>query len=279
MTLFMFGCLLAGCAAPAPVAVNVSPGSTFKDCANCPEMVALPTGSFTLGSPPQQQNGVDQQQTSAPQRVKIIKSYAVSKFEITVDQYRQYAEDRGFESVNWHVARYAASPDDAFPVIWLSWNDAVDYVQWLSQHTGHHYRLLTEVEWEYVALAGGLNADLSEPADTKASQENDQLPKSETTFRVGTFRPNAFGIYDMTGNIPEWTADCYTNGPSVQTTAGASAAMTASPMAGACDQRVIKGTYNFNPPEYYQISYRSWNHAEDRYASPPAGLRIARDLP
>lgn len=264
------GSFLLGCATPVQHDVNLKPGATFKDCVNCPDMVVIPAGSFVMGSPPDEDG---RQGDEDPQhRVTITKTFAVSKFEVTLDQYRYYTNERGIGSVNWHVSGYSATPDGDYPVFWLSWYDANDYVQWLSRQTGKQYRLLTEAEWEYAARAGTPNTVSLEPVSTKTRQGNPQPVSSEDTFPVGSFQPNAFGVYDMTGNIPEWTEDCYIRGY-------ASAPSDGSAVEGACERRVVRGGYTFSGEEFQRIANRKRSYAVDRNSGSPIGFRVARVLP
>jgi hypothetical protein len=125
------------------------PGSDFKECANgCPMMIVVPVGKFTMGSP---ENESGREASERPQHeVAIAKPFAVSKFDVTFDE--------------WDACVAAAAcprvPDrwgrGEMPVINVSWGDAKQYVGWLSRLTGKEYRLLTEAEWEYVARAGAV---------------------------------------------------------------------------------------------------------------------------
>ena len=265
-----FGSLLFGCATPVQHDVNLQPGSTFKDCSNCPDMVVVPAGSFVMGSPPDEEGRDGDEGPQHP--VTFAKAFAIGKFEVTVDQYRYYTTQRGIGSLNWHVAGYAAAPDGNYPVYWLSWYDANDYVRWLSERTGKQYRLLSEAEWEYAARAGAPNVVPLEPDDTKIQPGGPQPVPSEDTFPVGSFKPNAFGIYDMTGNIPEWTEDCYVDSYT-------SAPADGSAVEGTCDRRVARGGYTFSTEEFQRIANRKRNYAIDRYAGYPTGFRVARVLP
>jgi formylglycine-generating enzyme required for sulfatase activity len=117
----------------------------FKDCKRCPQMVIIPAGEFTMGSPP------SEQQAEAQHRVTIAAPFAVSKFEITFDEWDACVKNGGCggyrpEDQGWGVGKR--------PIINLSWENAKDYVKWLSRKTGKPYRLLSEAEWEYAARAG-----------------------------------------------------------------------------------------------------------------------------
>src|ERR1700730_1185876 len=131
----------------APPAIWRVPGAltAFKDCAGCPQMVVIPAGEFTMGSPPSEQGAETQH------RVTIAAAFAVGKFEITFDEWGACVKDGGCDGYR---------PDDQHwgrgkrPVIDVSWEKAKAYVNWLSARTGKTYRLLSEAEWEYAARAG-----------------------------------------------------------------------------------------------------------------------------
>jgi formylglycine-generating enzyme required for sulfatase activity len=148
-----------------------TPGTVFRDCGACPEMVVIPRGSFTMGSPDSEQ-GRDSDEE--PQhRVTISRAFAVGRFEITRDQFSAFIADSGYASRGgncwyWNEQERSARNDDSrrgwrdvgfaqerdHPVVCISWRDAKAYADWLSSKTSRHYRLLTEAEWEYVARAG-----------------------------------------------------------------------------------------------------------------------------
>jgi formylglycine-generating enzyme required for sulfatase activity len=133
-------------AAPSPQRVP-RPGDVFRDCAECPEMVVIPSGVFLMGSPPNESGRTDDE---GPQRRVSIVSLAVGRFEVTFDEW---------DACVSQGACSGYKPDDSNwgrgkrPVINVSWYDTQAYVEWLSRKTGHSYRLLTEAEWEYAARA------------------------------------------------------------------------------------------------------------------------------
>ena len=174
-------------------------GQSFRDCNDgCPEMVVVPAGEFMMGE------GKDQRRTTIPQ------PFAVGKFEVTFAEWEACVSGGGCVSNK--------SPSDRGwgkgrrPVIHVSWNDAKEYATWLSRKTGKSYRLLSEAEWEYAARAG---TALRYSWGNDAGQGNANCAgcgsqwDNKQTAPVGSFKPNAFGLNDMHGNVWEWCEDAY----------------------------------------------------------------------
>jgi formylglycine-generating enzyme required for sulfatase activity len=180
-------------------------GDVFKECADCPEMVVLPAGEFLMGSPANEE-GRDADE-SPLHIVVVARPFAVARFELTFDEWDACVTLGGC----------TYSPSDqgwgrgTRPVINVSWNDAQQYVAWLSARTGRPYRLLSEAEWEYAARSG---SDKPYPwggeignAHANCAGCGSQWDASQTA-PAGSFAPNAFGLYDMHGNVSEWVQDC-----------------------------------------------------------------------
>jgi len=197
------------------------PGRSFRDCSNgCPEMVVAPQGRFTMGAPageepeslPDPYRG-----HSAPQHsVAIRHKFAIGKFDVTRDEYAQFVAETNrpdpascitlnasgaFIAMNgnWHSPGFPQTGRD--PVVCVGWDDAQAYASWLSAKTGHVYRLPTEAEWEYAARAGTTTPRYGKLDDIAWYWQNSNF----STHPVGTKKPNAFGLYDMLGNVVEWT--------------------------------------------------------------------------
>jgi formylglycine-generating enzyme required for sulfatase activity len=194
-------------------AATASPGSDFKECAKgCPEMVVIPSGNFKMGSPASEQDRLD---SEGPQHeVTVSNPLAVSRFEVTFDDWDACTAAFACAQVPDHWGR------GKMPVINVSWEDAKAYVVWLSQVTGKDYRLLTEAEWEYAARAGTTTRYSWGDDAAKGDANCDGCGggwKLEQTAPVGTFKPNAFGLHDMHGNVWEWVEDpwheTYTGAP------------------------------------------------------------------
>lgn len=255
---------------PEPVPVG-----NFRDCDECPEMVTVPAGSFVMGSPADEEGRRDDE---GPQRtVTIGRAFAVGKFEVTFAEWDACVAGGGCNGYRPEDQGWGRGNR---PVINVSWNDAQAYVQWLSNRTGKRYRLLSEAEWEYAARARTTTAY---PWDQSASHESANYGMdlccgglaqgSDSwlyTAPVGSFPANGFGLYDMHGNVLEWTEDCY-NG----SYAGASSDGSA-PRSGDCSIRVLRGGSWFSLPRGLRSAFRAWNYptARDVYN----GFRLARTL-
>ncbi|MBL8550711.1 MAG: SUMF1/EgtB/PvdO family nonheme iron enzyme [Hyphomonadaceae bacterium] len=190
---------------PEPAAPGApQPGQTFRDCANCPEMVVLPAGDFQMGSPPTERGRFASED---PMREVRIAPFAVGKYEVTFAQWdacaaagacnRFLPSDRGWGRLNR-------------PVVGVSWNDAQAYLRWLNGQVGAGhppYRLLSEAEWEYAARADTTSAYHFGPTLTRAQA----VFHAQQTDPVGSYQPNGFGLYDMHGNAGEWVQDCHHN--------------------------------------------------------------------
>jgi formylglycine-generating enzyme required for sulfatase activity len=199
-----------GHAPSAEVVRALKPGQSFWECAKseddyskyCPEMVVVPAGKFMMGSPGSEK---DRRENEGPaHEVLIDKPFAVSKFEITWDQWTACQWGGGCIIVPFE------RQEGKFPAHSVTWLDALSYVKWLSRVTGQEYRLLTESEWEYAARAGtstpwSFGDDEAMLVDYAWYAKNSDSHNHE----VGQKKPNAFGLYDMHGNVWEWVEDCY----------------------------------------------------------------------
>ena len=183
-----------------------SPGETFQDCDECPKMVVVPPGRFTMGSPKREGGDYDERPM---RRVRIDYPFAVGVYEVTFDEWYACADAGGCGSY---------IPDDEGwgrgkrPVINVSWDNAQSYVSWLSDRTGKRYRLLSEAEWEYVARAGTETAYSwgdSIGVNRAHCRGCGSAWGNKKTAPVGSFAANAWGVYDMHGNVWEWVQDCY----------------------------------------------------------------------
>ncbi|GGI73048.1 hypothetical protein GCM10007973_07460 [Polymorphobacter multimanifer] len=234
--------MLASCATPGRVGSGpAAAGSAFRDCPNCPEMVVVPAGRFIMGTA---ETDPIRDKDEGPQReVTFANAFAVGKFELTRGEFRQFVKETGHAPLNnctvftgaktervaskgWEDTNFPQT--DAHPVSCVSWLDAKAYVAWLATKTGKPYRLLSEAEFEYVAKAGAktryfFGDDPNEGcaygnvADATAKEAGGLATWAYVTCRdgygistapVGSFKPNAFGVYDTYGSHWEWVEDC-----------------------------------------------------------------------
>ena len=245
---------------------EIKPGATFKDCEDCPEMVVIPAGSFLMGSPPDPlpdpfsdekpvKIGDDDEK---PQHQVQIKSFAIGKYEVTQEQYH------ALMGVN--PSRFKGR---TLPVEQVSWDDAQEFVKKLSVKTGKSYRLPSEAEWEYAARAGS-TTDFSFGNGEKQLAEYAWFGQNsgDKTHSVGLKKPNAFGLYDMHGNVWEWTQDCWNKNYSKAPKDGS--AWT----TGDCSLRVVRGGSWISYPSFLRSAVRNGYSAADRFSS--SGFRVAR---
>lgn len=237
-------------------------------------MVQIPAGTFRMGG-----LGEDPEDDELPVRDVKIDAFAISAYEISFEQYDVFARSTGREL-----------PEDqgwgrgARPVINVSYEDAVAFVEWLKAGTGKSFRLPSEAEWEYVARAGS-EADFFHGNDiAQLCDYGNTADKSATTgwrnmtcadgfantAPVGSFKPNAMGVYDMNGNVWEWVADCwYRNYKDAPT--------DSSPREKErCTMRGQRGGSWFYGSDEAKSSYRSNGNEKDK--SVTLGFRVAMDL-
>ena len=246
----------------------LKPGDSFRECAkDCPEMVVVPAGEFMMGSPADEKDHYGNE--NPLHRVTIARPLAVSKFEVTFEQWDACVA----------VGTCAHVPDSNMgrgtqPVINVTWDHVQQYVAWFSKMTGRPYRLLSEAEWEYAARAG----------TTTAYSWGDEIGKnnancngcgsewdSRLTAPVGSFAPNQFGLYDMHGNVWEWVEDClHTNYEGAPKDGWAWIAQ------GDCNNRVIRGGSWIGYAVGLRSALRFWFSADDHGTD--LGFRVARTL-
>ncbi|MEQ8506493.1 MAG: formylglycine-generating enzyme family protein [Rhodospirillales bacterium] len=234
----------------------------FKDCDVCPEMVVLPKGAFIMGS-----TLLPAEQPKHP--VFIKKSFAMSRFEITFDNWEACLTEGGC-SHNPHDHNWGRGRQ---PIMNIDFHMAEGYAKWLSNKTGQTYRLPSEAEWEYAARAGSTTAFWfgDKEADGKINCRNcaGAVP-GHRNGPVGMFEPNPFGLYDMHGNAYEWVSDCWV--PHYQ-----GAPRDGSPRVdGDCNIRVIRGGSWY----YYARQSRSASRAKNAAAVKSYWLsfRVVREL-
>ncbi len=250
-------------------------GETFKDCPECPEMVVIPSGSFRMGD----LSGDGNQDETPPHDVVIRRPFALGKFEVTFDQWNVCLAAGGCNGYKPNDSGYGGK---THPVIHVDFHDAVAYTQWLSRTTGKDYRLPTEAEWEYAARAGTATkrwwGDIESHEFANFGQTGKCCAgfasgpdKWVNTSPVGSFPPNAFGVYDVLGNVWEWVSDCYKK----------DAYRTHSDypeMVGKLTEkctRVLRGGSWHVTPNFLRASQRLERKPSTRY--PYLGFRVARN--
>lgn len=255
----------------------------FKDCAECPEMVNIPAGSFDMGRAPRDGEKADQHRVT-------LTGFAMGRTEVTVGQWTAFLRATGHieaelgcsanilfqkrtQVEGWRKPGYPIS--DAHPVNCVNWEDAQAYVKWLTQKTNKLYRLPSEAEWEYAARSGttttfpwgddplqackhGNVKDMTAEAVDRSIGANPFKHCNDGQLyptAVASYLPNAFGLYDMIGNLEEWTADCW-----YRTYAGAPADGSARTEAGCGNYATRGGSWSL----YGDVS-RRWYHVGDTY--------------
>ncbi len=245
----------------------LKPQASFHECdKNCPEMVVVPEGSFIMGSP-ETEKGHDPRE-SPQHQVTIARPFAVSKYLVTFDDWDACVSVVGCppNSDSYGRAR--------MPAINVTWDDAKKYVEWLSLMTGKPYRLLSEAEWEYVARAGTASA-YPWGDDIGHGNANCKGCGSQWDFQqtspAGSFKPNAFGLFDMQGNVFQWVEDCYQ-----ESHIGAPADGSARTSSN-CKRHVVRGGSWYEDPDFLRSANRSRMDAADS-KDDDLGFRIARTL-
>ncbi|HKC16441.1 MAG TPA: formylglycine-generating enzyme family protein [Steroidobacteraceae bacterium] len=293
-------------AADGNARVGVSPNS-FRDCADlCPEMIPLPPGRFQMGSPPSDTHQGSDGEERPRHQVEIAYPFAIGRYEITRAEFSAFAQETKLadpggcnvhvpprwptiRGLSWHNTGFAQT--DRHPVVCVSWEEARDYTRWLSRKTGHDYRLLSESEWEYSARAGASgqahwgdrptdDCRYANGVDKQLAFRFPQLTWDDVipcddgfvyTAPVGSFKPNAFGLYDMMGNAFEWVADCWS-----ENYLGAPADGSAR-STGNCESRVNRGGSWTSNPTGLRAAHRGNDDARVTRVV-DLGFRVARAL-
>jgi formylglycine-generating enzyme required for sulfatase activity len=281
----------------APAGAQDRPEREFRECEDCPVMTAIPAGSFTMGSPAREPGRFD---AEGPQHPVSVRAFALGKFPVTNEEFLIFLRATGYQpkpcdpilGLTWESpGRGLAYPPGTVqppraPASCLSWTDAEAYLTWLNGKVhgrppaagGNPYRLPSEAEWEYAARAGSATARWwGEGIGAGNANCNGCGSKwdGKEIADVGNFRPNAFGLHDMLGNVWEWTADCWN-----ESYVGApkdGGAWT----SGDCSRHVLRGGSWANIPVFVRSAARVKGDAGGREFdySIYAGFRVARTLP
>ncbi|MFI4969787.1 MAG: SUMF1/EgtB/PvdO family nonheme iron enzyme [Lysobacterales bacterium] len=294
---------------------SLSPGQVIRDrfldmAGTAPAIVVIPTGEFVMGSPADE---VGHEDNEEPQRrVRIDVGFGLGQSEVTVAQFREFvrashylsdAEKLGGSAVyeessgriadrrgmTWQNDYRGERAGDTLPVINVSWNDAVAYLAWLSAHTGKHYRLPSESQFEYALRARSVTRYPWGDGDPDRlvgnfTGEGDRSPSKRSWSSafahysdgywgpapVKSFPADKFGLYDMEGNVSEWVEDCwhdnYVRAPRDST----------AWVNPGCERRVVRGGSWGSDPGQVRSAFRIAAAASTRSAR--VGFRVARDL-
>jgi len=300
-------------AAPAK---GQSPTTSFKDCFGCPQMVVLHAGIFMMGSLP---NDPGADPIEQPQHRVNVRRFAAGKFDVTRAEWSTFAKATkrptavgcqwtgkegkdGEKTASWQDLGFPQTARD--PVVCVTWQDAQDYAAWLSRKSGRHYRLLTEAEWEYASRGGsaaaypwksGRSHDFAnhgtEDCCGGLAKGRDKWIK---TSPGDAFPPNAFGLYDMHGNVLQWVQDCFlpdyadapTDGSAYLQSVPIKASGDLKDLDGtlSCEYRVVRGGDWGDQVRWIRSASRSFAPPPgpgprlDAYRSGGVGFRVARDL-
>ncbi len=245
---------------------------TFQDCDDCPTMVMIPSGTFVQGSPATEPESMP---TERPQREVGVPAFAMGQTAVTFDEWEACVNDLGCT----HNPGDQAWGRDSRPVINVSWDDAQEYVTWLSIKTGQDYRLPSESEWEYATRARTIGRfNTGDCITTEQANFNGTVPAKgcpvgifrDQTEPVGSFSRNAFGLYDTHGNVSEWVQDCANLDYNGAPTDGSAW------MSGFCDFAVLRGGSWGNHGHQVRSASRNESNRDTRFIN--AGFRVARSV-
>jgi len=229
-------------------------GSVFKECNDCPEMVVIPAGTFLMGTQ-------DKGQDETPQHSVSIKGFAIGRFEVTQAQW--------LAVMSTDPSRFKGS---RHPVENVTWDEIQEFLRRLNATTGKAYRLPSEAEWEYSARAGSqTHYHFGDKTDELSRYAWFNGNSGGTTHPVGEKLPNEFGLYDMHGNVWEWTDDCWNKDY------GGAPSDGSAWSRGECGLRVLRGGSQIGGSENARSGFRNRSDRSTRGFS--YGFRLARTLP
>ena len=270
------------------------PGKVFRDCKACPDMVIIPPGVFSMGSPDgEKDRDADERQHT----VVIGYSFAVSKAPITWDQWDECVRDRVCDGPSVEAAlrldrdgkpiqNYVDHVRGSHPVAGVSWWDAKAFIHWLNRKVGKEkYRLLSESEFEYAARAGSTTVygwgdqpshdyanygkdagkDMGGMAEGRDKWENSTSP-------VCSFPTNAFGLCDMYGNVYQWVEDCYESDGTRLPTDGSAV------KSGNCSVRGFRSNSFESNAKTLRSANRAFVYEPNTRGRSYLGFRVAKTL-
>ncbi|MDX2141803.1 MAG: SUMF1/EgtB/PvdO family nonheme iron enzyme [Rhodospirillaceae bacterium] len=300
--------LLACFAAPGVLAQTApAPGRVIQDCPTCPPLVVVPAGKFIMGTP-KSQVANNETGEAPPVPMEIPKAFLLGRTEVTRAEFEVYASETKFEpkvlcrvysktkgrydddpNRSWKRPGVPERPQPNHPISCVDWHESKAYIAWLAKKTGKPYRLPTEAEWEYAARAGSQALYPWGPESGQACKYANVY--DITTLRqiplawphamcmdgfvdiapVGSLKPNAFGLYDMIGNVWEWAEDCATKSHVGRPKDG-----SAWVWQGGCKRVIQRGGGWFTSIERARPGYHGDATAKDHFDF--GGFRVARDL-
>ena len=271
---------------------NSVQGTVMRDCPTCPEMVLIPAGNFMMGVPPEEDDRdgmprIINDNARPVHRVVVADAFWLGAYPITRAEYAAFVRDADYIAGG---SAWREDQNDRDPVVDVSLEDAKAYAAWLSHKTGKRYRLPSEAEWEYAARAGTTTArfwgdDFKHDAACRYANVADEALRKQrhdadkafyfacddgyaNASPVGSFLPNAFRLYDMLGNVWQWTANCYES-----SYAGASDDASVV-LAGDCSLGVLRGGSWYNGPRFVRAGGRDSEGRRFHFAW--VGFRVAR---
>jgi formylglycine-generating enzyme required for sulfatase activity len=283
-----------------PLPAGIKAGQATKDCADCPEMIIVPPGKFMMGAPKTEAGRTD---AEGPQTKVSIGPFAIGKYPVTRGEFAAFINDSQYQSAqrcwvevsigkydfkdgaDWQNPGYPQTDDD--PVVCVSWDDAKHYVKWLATKTGKDFRLPSEAELEYATRGGtttsrywgddgddfcsyGNTADDAAKKKHRSWQVADCDDGKVYTAPVGSYKPNAFGLYDMLGNVKVWAADCWNGNLDKVDVNGAPT------LSGDCSLHAVRGSAWDAYPSNARSAFREKNYATSAFLN--YGFRVARGL-
>lgn len=292
--------LVAGLLAAPHASAQEHKEREFQECTDCPAMVGIPAGKFAMGSPAGEQGRFENE---GPQHYVSVRAFALGKYDVTSEQFQNFLTTTGYQpapcnpvlNLRWNSPGkgIARPPFDTEPRHWpaacLDWKDAEAFVAWLNTRVRASrpelgsrrgpYRLPSEAEWEFATRAGTITARWwGDAVGTGNANCNGCGSKwdNQILADVGSFGPNPFGLYDVLGNVWQWTADCWHD-----SYVGAPRDGSAWTSKGDCPKHVLRGGSWDNTPLFVRSAARTAgvaNGSEYDYST-FAGFRVARDLP
>ncbi len=269
-----------------------SPGTEFRDCPGCPEMVVLPAEGVRSGNP---NDEADRREEDGQfHRVGIARPFAVGKYEVKREEFGLFAEEAGqaagsacrtYEEGRWRDREGRGWENPGFsqgnlhPVVCVTWQEAKAYTEWLTERTGNTYRLLSESEWEFAERGTTEPDDPGSRASSRlVDRESAGSPRvgrgtvrQRKTAPVGNLAGNPFGLHDMRANAREWVEDCWHDRNDIRPVEGNSREPTVT-----CQRRVVRGGGWDSGARHLRSVARAWRFEWSRSAT--VGFRVAREI-